>query len=131
MRVDRGDLVHLPAPRGQDPIGVIVRRMSDRRFGTSLERVLRYLLRLAPGQRRGLPTCHRAVAGEGELAAGHSIRPLKDDATNRVRKGRMAQPVEHDLHDGALIDRAGSSLVIGGCGQAVDRPQPIAERRRR
>ena len=66
---------------------------------------------------------HHPGAGEAELAAGGPLRALVDDAADRVRIGGVADPVQHDLSDGALaVLGFAARLVIDGFGQALDRP---------
>src|SRR3546814_1672566 len=48
----------------------------------------------------------RAVAGEGELAAGRAVRPLKDHLADALRESGMADAVDDDLPDRKLAFRS-------------------------
>ena len=66
------------------------------------------------------PAGERAVAGEGELAAGAALRALKYHAADGVGIGRMSHAVEDDLRDRALpIVGLGRRLVIDRHRQAL------------
>ncbi|KQM95369.1 hypothetical protein ASE70_01210 [Sphingomonas sp. Leaf22] len=126
VRIDRRDLVEARLPIGDDPVGMIVRRIADRREHVARQCRRRDLARPVPiGLRIGAR--QRPVAGEGELATGGAFRPLKHHAAHAFGKGRVAQSVQHDLCDGALPLRIVAGLVQHGGGEAVGRAGPIVE----
>ena len=60
------------------------------------------------------------------MAAGVAPRPFEDDAADRARIGRVADPVQHHLGDRALaLGRLARRLVIDGGGQAIERARPV------
>ena len=82
-----------------------MRRIADLGVDRSVERRGRDLARAVPRGGVRAPAAHRAVAGEGELAAGRALRPLEDHAADRFGEGGVAHAVEDHLRDRALADR--------------------------
>ena len=76
--------------------------VADRRVDVAGERRLGDLARPVPQPAGSGRAIERAVAGEGELAAGGAGRALVDDAADAGREGRVADAVEDDLGDAAL-----------------------------
>ncbi len=97
---------------------------SDRPIDIAIERSGGDLLGFLPGAKRG-PAIERAVANEAELA--HRLaRALVDHAADRLRKGRVAHAVEHNLGNRpAALDRLEAGLIIDRLGHAQQRPAPV------
>src|SRR4051812_36280898 len=102
VRADYRHLGEPEGPGGHDLLSVIMGGVADRGIDLAGERRCGDAAGVRPA-RAGRADGERAVAGEGELAAAAgALRPLIDDAADAVRIGRVADPVEHDLGDGAL-----------------------------
>jgi hypothetical protein len=98
-----------------------MRRPTDRLVDAARKRGFGDLPRLFP-QARHRGAGERAIAGEGELAAGPAFRALEDDAADAVRIGRVADPVQHHLSNGFLAsERLDRGFIIDCGGEALDR----------
>src|SRR5947209_8266956 len=96
-------------------------RPADRRIDRSGERLLGDRGGAAPAGKVGLAV-QRAVAGEGELAAGEARRALIDDVAHAGGEGRVTHAVENHLGDRALaVVALIAGLVIGRAREALDR----------
>ena len=123
MRADDGVLGQGRGPVGHDIIGVIMGRLADRRVDAARQaRPAAIAIGALPAVRVGLAV-ERAVAGEGELAAGRTGRALVNDAADARREGGMADAVEHDLGDRAL------AVVVLVSGFVIDCAREALERR--
>ena len=104
---------------------MIIEREADRREDVAAQRLGGDGTSPLP-DRSHRRAAERTVAGEAELAAGPALSAFEDDAADRVRIGRVADPVQHDLGDGALaVQRFHPGLVINGGGQAIERARPV------
>ena len=120
MRSYPSDLGHRAPPVGNDPVGMIVRRLSDLREHGSRQCPPRVPPHGGPAEMHR-PSLERAVAGEGELASRQAIVALVDDAADRPREAGRPDPVQHHLHHRALAASIVAGLVERSGGEAVGR----------
>jgi len=124
VRADLGDLLEAGAPIGNNPVGVIMRRMAHRLVDRAGQCGAGDVARALPGGGGGRIAQHRAIAGERELAAGRALRALEHDAADRLGKGRVACAVDDHLRDRPLAHRIVAGLVIDCCSEAIDGAGP-------
>lgn len=128
VRADHGDFGHAVRPVGHHIVRVVVRGVADRRVDRSVQSGGGDFARGLPGSGVG-GAVEGAVARKRELAAGAFLRPLIDDAADRIGKGVAAHAVEDHLRDGAfavggfvagfVVDRLRQALfgaLLGGAG---------------
>ncbi len=104
-----------------------MRRQPDRRIDLPRKRSPRDRQCARPRTGRGLAV-ERPIAGEGELAAGAPLLPLKHHAAHRLGEGGMAHAIKHDLRHRLLACGIVARLVDLRRRQAIDRPRQIVRR---